>query len=171
MGFCELRDSWQDLTPEQREDMLTDYMEDLMRDWGMDPDDYEIKYEPVPENPGANGGYDHENDTIYINPELLEDEEPFNDTMAAETAAHEVRHGMQDEVYGDYGAPEGTSNPLDTGMREEDAEAFADSLVPDGLEDCRDPDAESSAHDREEMPPPPSPAGDFNLPSGDTAYG
>lgn len=170
MGFCKLRDEWQGQSPDKREDLLTDYIEDLMQDWGLNPDDYDVKYEKVPNNPNANGGFDHGSDTIYINPDLLEDEEPFNDTMAAETAAHEVRHAMQGEVYEDYGEPDGTSNSLDVGMREEDAEDFADSVVPDGLEDCEDPSEESSSDEHDEMPPPPSPAGDFNLPPGGVAY-
>lgn len=170
MGFCKLRDKWPRLTPEQRKGELTEYIKDLMRDWGVDPDRHSVEYEPAPGRPSANGGYDHTSGKIYIHPRLLDDDEPFGDTIAAETAAHEVRHAMQDEVYTDYGAPDGTGNALDVGMREEDADAFAGSVVPDGLEDCKDPDPYPGSGEVNEMPPPASPAGDFTLPAGDTAY-
>ncbi|MCU0560645.1 MAG: hypothetical protein MUD16_10710 [Desulfobacterales bacterium] len=170
MGFCKLRQRWPEQSPAERENELTEYINDLMRDWGMDPHRYSLTYQPVPDRPSANGGYDHHSQTIYIHPRLLEDDEPFGDTIAAETAAHEVRHAMQDEVYTEYGAPDGTGNPHDVGWREKDAEAFAASIVPDGLEECKDPDPYPGSGQVDEMPPPASPAGDFNLPSGDTAY-
>jgi hypothetical protein len=170
MDFCKLREQWQNMTPEERELALTEYIHDLMTERGLDPSDYTVTFEPVPTNPNADGGFDWASDTIYIKPDLLADDEPFSDTIAATTAAHEVRHAMQKEIYEDYGAGDGTTNPLDVGFREEDAEAFADSVVPDGLEDCNSEDLESSVGDKKDMPLPASPAGDFTLPSGDTAY-
>jgi hypothetical protein len=170
MGFCKLREKWPGLTPEQRKGELTEYVQNLMRDWGVDPGNHSVVYQPVPDRPSANGGYDHNSGKIYIHPRLLDDDEPFGDTIAAETAAHEVRHAMQDEVYTDYGEQDGTGNALDVGRREKDADAFAASVVPDGLEDCKDPDPYPGSGEVKEMPPPASPAGDFNLPAGDTAY-
>lgn len=170
MGFCKLRDNWPGGTADERQVELTEFIQELMRDWGLDLANYTLKYEEAPGNPNANGGYNHHNNTIYIHPRLLDDDEPWGDTIAAETAAHEVRHAMQDEVYTDYGVPDGTGNPLDVGMREEDAKAFAASLVPNGLEDCKDPDPYPGSGAVQEMPSPASPAGDFNLPSGDTGY-
>lgn len=142
-------------------------MESLMREWGLDPDDYDINYEAPPDLPDRAGAYVYGEDTFYIHPGLLDRDV---DT-AIGVAAHEVRHAMQDEVYEEYGEPDGTDNPLDRRVREDDAEAFSESVVEDGMDDCDEEDDEESASDKDlRMPPPASPAGDFNVPAPGIAY-
>lgn len=172
--MCELMQEWADMSPEERREAFEQWFKDALEDMGLDPNDYDIKYEEPPMDPNRAGAYDWSSDTFYFNPDNFEGEysgpdDPeamFDANQAMETGAHEARHAQQQDVYTDYGLNEGTA--ADQGFREQDAKDFGDDYVPDPDEEC--PEPEEYAIDEGDMPPPSSPAGDFPLPPGDIAY-
>jgi len=134
-------EDWGRLGPGARRILWENWFEDTLREQGLDPDDYDIRYErpPDPETGQPTdhaGAYDWENNDFYINPENFEgdysgsgDPEAHEDANAAmETGAHEARHAQQQDVYEDYGVywPVWGSS-----FHQEDAGDFADSYVPD----------------------------------------
>lgn len=168
--MCQFMLNWPENNENGRKFEYKEWLEDILSDMGLDPDEYTIKFQgpPDPETGEPTdhaGGYDNDSNTIYIHPGHFEGDSVNDAYEAMKTGAHEARHALQQDVYWDYGV-EWSDSPLDQSIREQDAKDFGDSYIPDLEEECR-PSEESSSDGN--MPLPPSPAGDFSLPPGDIA--
>lgn len=157
---CDTISGWDDMSPEERREALEQDTREMLEDMGLDPDDYTIEWGDVEDGAASYNWDDH---TITFDDSVAENPDPI---YAEETAAHEARHAQQQDEYEKYGDVEKPWDPYD---REEDAQDFADTMVPDFELDCPPP-PDSASNNKRDMPRPKGPAGDYNLPSGDTAY-
>lgn len=194
MSFCDDLAEWDDLPPSGRFERVSDWMQRSAADAGFDPD-LKIKNESPPGYPDRRGGYDPDTNTIYLNPDLFENDRDGGWKYAFDTAAHEFTHHVQDKVDNAYGEPvevdegdDGEEDQSESGDEEvedlhdddrhAEAQDFAETFLDLAEEACEDdPDGAESAlrsfledwlsiRDTE-----PSPVGDWNLPPGGIGYG
>lgn len=135
MSICDAMDGWDDLTPEERFEQMKDWVQEYSREWGMDPPDV-VNADAVDDN-GVSGpsGYDHESNTIYLGPSFFSDDGSFSPEQVTGEAAHELRHAMQWQYYGEW-----TKYAMPHDPREADAQAFGDAVRDYAQDECDEGD-------------------------------
>lgn len=146
---------WDKLSDDEHAEMIEDWMEGLLADWGLE----EVSIEFGKSTEGTAGDYDPNSNTITLDPQML-----GGDPMDwFEVAAHEVGHAIQQDNLGDQLRNQ-NPNPDDPYTTSQvDANEFAAAVLEDVTGDCMDPDSESASN-------PNAPKGDWNLPAGHGAY-
>jgi len=168
MGICDAMEGWDDLSPEDRFEQMKDWVQEYAQEWGMNPPDV-VNGDAPPGSAGTGpAGYDPSSNTIYLGDAFFSDDSAFSAEDVTGEAAHELRHAMQWQYYG-----EDTPYAMPRVPREADAQAFGDAIRDYAKDECDDgqdsapEDAggddgawalgEEDEEDDEEEPPPRKP--------------
>lgn len=178
MDICDQLENW-DRLPGRRFADVKAWIEAKAAEWGLN----DVKVElgrPTDVNGAEHGGsYDRETNTITLHEDRFG---PGSDGESAyRSAAHELAHALNDQVYEDLDDADEDDDPadgsdlglddFDSAEREDYARDFADAYM-EALQDRCDgnPSEESPADQaRDKVGEPPGPAGDWNLPG--VSYG
>lgn len=131
MSICDALEGWDDASPEDRFEQMKEWAQEFAEEWGLDPPNV------VNENAvNANGdsslaGYDPDSNTIYLGPDLFGGE--YSPEFVTGEAAHETRHAMQWQYYGEW-----TPYEMPRSAREADAQDFGDSVRDYAEDECDD---------------------------------
>jgi hypothetical protein len=138
MGICDAVDNWDDSSPEERFEQMKEWTQEFAQEWGIDPPNV-VNADPPNNNAGASlSGYDPDSNTVYLSPEFFADDSKYSPEDVTGEAAHETRHAMQFQYYG-----EDTPYEMPRLPREADAQAFGDAVKDYARDEC-DPDQESA---------------------------
>jgi hypothetical protein len=138
MSICDALEDWKDLSPEERFEQMKEWAQEFAAEWGLEPPD--VVNEDAPNNNAGSSpaGYDPDTNTIYLGPDFFSDDSTYSPEDVAGEAAHETRHAMQWQYYG-----EDTNYEMPRTQRERDAQDFGDAVADFAHDEC-DPDVESS---------------------------
>jgi hypothetical protein len=141
MSICDALENWDDLTPEERFEQMKEWAQGFAEEWGIDPPDI-LNSDAPPGNAGSGpAGYDPDTNTIYLGPDFFSDDSKYSPEFVTGEAAHETRHAMQYQYYG-----EDTRYAMPRSAREADALDFGDAVKDFANDEC-DPGDDSAPED------------------------
>lgn len=160
MSICDPLENWKNYEYFDRIGAIRDWVKEEAESWGIEPPTVVFQASTETTDAGEEldhyGSYDPESNTISIDPRLVRDDETYDPEDSFDTAAHELRHAMQAQYYGDE------YDTMDEDELQEDAVDFADSYSEEWTDECEEEvDAESA---------PGRNYGDWNLPAGEGFY-
>ena len=151
--YCEELDGWDDMSREDKEQFLSDLINDEREAQGLPPVDVTFESEPDKDGDGESdywGSWDEDSNTVNIDDSAV-DSGSAKDVVG--TALHEATHAEQDAEFEDeywdeaYQDDEGVYQ-----MFEDDADAYADAWFDSMEEGCEEPEPPESSADGD-MPP------------------
>ena len=133
--FCDAIDDWSNLSPDDRFDKMATWAQEWAQEWGINPPTI-VNDDAPPGNAGSGpAGYDPVTNTLYLGDDFFSNDSKFSpETVVGETA-HELRHAMQWQYYGEDKPYEFPKIPA-----EEDAQAFGDAVRDMAKDICDEPD-------------------------------
>jgi hypothetical protein len=156
MNICDALDTWDDRGQGygDRLQAVRDWVKAEAEEWGMDPPSVVVGKSVDAEGKEHWASYNAETDTITMDPELFRQPDIHDASDVFNSAAHELRHAMQDQ----YDEQDEDDSEEDMGKddREQDADDFADAYEALWDSECGDPESESA---------PGEGLGDWNLPA------
>lgn len=157
MGICDALDRWSDSESGKYDRLqdLRDWVKAEAESWGMEAPPVELG-KSIDENGNEHwASYDRDTDTIKMDPALFDDPDTYDAIDVFNSAAHELRHAMQDQyAEGD----EDPSDDMSEDDRQQDAEDFAEAYQELWESECGDDETES-------VPADDAGPGDWNLPA------
>ena len=176
MNICDQQESWDHLSHDKRFDEVKAWILEKASDWRLTGVTV-VEGITLDASGGRHaGGYNRDTNVITLDPALFEPGSHFETTY--DTAAHELGHALNDQVYEDLFPGTGGPDPADDGadmgndpinseIRQNYAEDFAKAFMHAVDEQCKGRGtAESPANRaRDEVGEPPGPLGDWELPA------
>lgn len=132
MSICDDIRDWKDMTPNERFQSVRDWIKQSANGWGFG-DDVKVMRQAPPGGADRRGGYDPDNDTIYLHPQIFTKSSDDGWKSAYDTAAHETAHHVQDEMDDAYAEdPEDADSDPDAGFDGETDDGDAGDDADDG---------------------------------------
>lgn len=155
--FCDKLDKWDDMTREEKEDFLTDIVNEYLDFYGYEPVDITFDDESDYDGDGIPDNYGSWNeDHVNFDDSSVDTENA--DTMIG-TGVHEATHQIQNEEFTDpYWDEAYEKNPDVNDMFERDADNSASAWLDKLKDDCKKPPPESPP--KKDVPEPDENGGD-----------
>ncbi|HEY2986636.1 MAG TPA: hypothetical protein VGL11_02850 [Candidatus Binatia bacterium] len=138
-GLCEQLENWNSFTADKRFHDTEQNLRDLARRLGIN-DNFQIKREAPPHNPGHRAEWDGNTDTLYLDPDLFENH-PGSTTdgfdYAYSSASHELMHGLHDQLDEEFDPDTDAEWETSKEEREQMAQAFAAAFLKAVKDQCK----------------------------------